>query len=36
MWGVMYDSIHSGWDAAPRLLPGEPADARFAHYWEND
>ena len=32
MWGVMVDSIHPGWDAAPRLLAGKPADARAARH----
>src|ERR1700727_1369299 len=27
-WGVIDDSIHPGWDAAPRRLRGTPADAR--------
>jgi hypothetical protein len=32
MWGVIDDSIHPGWDVAPRLLPGKPADAHAARH----
>src|ERR1700684_760727 len=35
-WGVIDDSIHPGWDAAPRRLPGTPADARYARHHRNE